>query len=62
MADFLLEIGTEEIPARMIAAAEAELQRRVGELFARERLGTVVVDAYSTPGFLPFRFRVGSPP
>jgi len=38
MPDFLLEIGTEEIPARMIAAAQEELRRRVGELLARERL------------------------
>jgi glycyl-tRNA synthetase beta chain len=38
MADFLLEIGTEEIPARMIAAAQQELRRRVGELLHRERL------------------------
>jgi glycyl-tRNA synthetase beta chain len=38
MPDFLLEIGTEEIPARMIAAAQDELRRRVSELLARERL------------------------
>src|SRR6266496_2094753 len=38
MPDFLLEIGAEEIPARMIAAAQQELQRRVTELLARERL------------------------
>ena len=38
MADFLLEIGLEEVPARMIAGAEAELGRRVNELLARERL------------------------
>ena len=38
MPDFLLEIGTEEIPARMIADAQAELRRRVGDLLERERL------------------------
>jgi len=38
MPDFLLEVGTEEIPARMIAAAQDELRRRVGELLERERL------------------------
>ena len=38
MADFLLEIGLDEVPARMIAGAEAELGRRVNELLARERL------------------------
>src|ERR1700690_4206127 len=38
MPDFLLEIGTEEIPARMIAVAQEELQRRVSDLLNRERL------------------------
>ena len=38
MPDFLLEIGTEEIPARMIASAQQELQRRVTDLLTRERL------------------------
>jgi glycyl-tRNA synthetase beta chain len=51
MADFLLELGLEEIPARMIAGAEAELGRRVTELLTRERLlderGTITT--YSTP-------------
>lgn len=50
MADFLLEIGTEEIPARMIDGAQAELARRVGDLLTRERLvETVDVTPYSTP-------------
>jgi glycyl-tRNA synthetase beta chain len=51
MADFLLEIGLEEVPARMIAAAEAELGKRVGELLKRERLLSNVakVATYSTP-------------
>jgi glycyl-tRNA synthetase beta chain len=38
MPDFLLEIGTEEIPARMIDAASEELRQRVGKLLERERL------------------------
>jgi glycyl-tRNA synthetase beta chain len=38
MPDFLLEIGSEEIPARMIAGAQEELQRRVTDLLGRERL------------------------
>ena len=38
MADFLLEIGLEEVPARMIAGAEAELGKRVSDLLTRERL------------------------
>jgi len=51
MADFLLEIGLDEIPARMIAGAEAELGKRVRELLERERLLGVVarVKTYSTP-------------
>src|ERR1019366_5023796 len=38
MAEFLFEIGLEEVPARMIAGAEAELQRRVVAMLERERL------------------------
>ncbi|MGO9938374.1 MAG: glycine--tRNA ligase subunit beta [Terracidiphilus sp.] len=51
MADFLLEIGLEEVPARMIAGAEAELARRVTELLTRERLlgEGAKITTYSTP-------------
>jgi glycyl-tRNA synthetase beta chain len=51
MADFLLEIGLEEIPARMIAGAEAELGKRVGDLLTRERLlgSRGKLTTYSTP-------------
>ena len=47
----MLEIGLEEVPARMIAGAEAELGRRVHELLARERLlgATAKLTTYSTP-------------
>jgi glycyl-tRNA synthetase beta chain len=38
MPDFLLEIGCEEIPARMIDAASQELRERVAALLGRERL------------------------
>src|SRR5271170_1213193 len=57
MADFLLEIGLEEIPARMIAGAEAELGRRVSELLTRERLLPAggKVTTYSTPRRLAVR-------
>ncbi len=44
MPDFLLEIGCEEIPARMIDAASLELRERVAKLLQREHLspaGTV---------------------
>ncbi|HLY42611.1 MAG TPA: glycine--tRNA ligase subunit beta, partial [Terracidiphilus sp.] len=51
MPDFLLEIGLEEVPARMIAGAEAELGRRVTELLTRERLlnADAKVSTFSTP-------------
>ena len=38
MAEFLFEIGLEEVPARMIAGAQAELQKRVVGMLERERL------------------------
>jgi glycyl-tRNA synthetase beta chain len=55
MADLLFEIGLEEVPARMIAAAEAELLRRTVALLGRERLLPERFDllsgaaSYSTP-------------
>ena len=58
MAEFLLEIGLEEIPARMIAAAQTELARRVETLLTRQRLlaeGQPVVTSYSTPRRLAVR-------
>jgi glycyl-tRNA synthetase beta chain len=38
MPDFLLEIGCEEVPARMIDAASLELRARLNTLLQRERL------------------------
>ena len=55
MADLLLEIGLEEIPARMIAAAEAELARRIEGLLSRQRLGGTNITSYSTPRRLAVR-------
>jgi glycyl-tRNA synthetase beta chain len=49
MADFLLEIGSEEIPARMIDAASRELRERVGELLRRERLAAGEVAHFDSP-------------
>lgn len=51
MADFLLEIGLEEVPARMIAGAEAELGRRLTDLLTRERLlgPDAKISTFSTP-------------
>src|SRR5580698_2569196 len=57
MPELLLEIGLEEIPARMIAAAEAELARRVEGVLTRARLldAAAVVTSYSTPRRLAVR-------
>ena len=68
MPDFLLEIGLEEIPARMIDDARSELVKRMAALLARESLmkptdGKPVEDesswtafaSYSTPRRLAFR-------
>jgi glycyl-tRNA synthetase beta chain len=50
MPDFLLEIGCEEIPARMLDPASQELQRRVSDLLKAERLAdSPEVLSLSTP-------------
>src|SRR5579862_9435816 len=49
MPDFLLEVGCEEIPARMIDAASKELRARVGSLLQRERLSATEVRSFETP-------------
>ncbi len=52
MSDFLFEIGLEEVPARMIAGAQAELLKRVLALLTRERLLAdtgAEAQSYSTP-------------
>ncbi|MGA9391797.1 MAG: glycine--tRNA ligase subunit beta [Candidatus Sulfotelmatobacter sp.] len=49
MPDFLLEIGCEEIPARMIDAASQELRERVTALLIRERLAASEVIHFDTP-------------
>ncbi|HLY98390.1 MAG TPA: glycine--tRNA ligase subunit beta [Candidatus Angelobacter sp.] len=60
MPDFLLEIGCEEIPARMLDAARSELVERVAALLVRESLlkpeaGWTPFASYSTPRRLAFR-------
>ncbi len=49
--EFLFEIGLEEVPARMIAGAQAELCKRVLAMLTRERLVSPDAEAagYSTP-------------
>jgi glycyl-tRNA synthetase beta chain len=49
MPDFLLEIGCEEIPARMIDAASQELRERLGALLSRERLAASEIAHFDTP-------------
>ena len=51
MPDFLLEIGLEEVPARMIASAQAELLKRTLALLTREQFISAdpVAHSYSTP-------------
>ncbi len=50
MPDFLLEIGCEEIPARMIDAGAQELRERVGKLLERERLfPSGALSSFDTP-------------
>jgi glycyl-tRNA synthetase beta chain len=49
MPDFILEIGCEEIPARMIADGSQELCQRVTALLNRERLTAKEITAFDTP-------------
>jgi glycyl-tRNA synthetase beta chain len=49
MPDFLLEIGTEEIPARMIQGASQELQKRIEELLAKNSLPHQGIKRSETP-------------
>ncbi len=51
MPDFLLEIGLEEVPSRMLAAAQQELAARVDTLLHEHRLleSAFQITAFSTP-------------
>jgi len=50
MPDFLLEIGCEEVPARMLDAGAQDLRERVSKLLERERLAPrVAVAQFDTP-------------
>src|SRR6185503_18987618 len=49
MADFLLELLSEEIPARMQASARNELARLFAECAQNAGLGTGPIDVFSTP-------------
>ena len=49
MADFLLELRSEEIPARMQAKARNDLARLFAECTAEAGLTTGAIDTFSTP-------------
>ncbi|MGC1371608.1 MAG: glycine--tRNA ligase subunit beta [Candidatus Sulfotelmatobacter sp.] len=49
MPDFLLEIGCEEIPARMLMDAEQDLLRRITRILGNEKLEYESVNPFSTP-------------
>lgn len=49
MSHFVLEIGTEEIPARFLANTERELTERFAALLQENRLGYEKTEAHSTP-------------
>ena len=53
MPDLLIEIGCEEIPARMLDTAREEFAKRVTDLLERERLtvqrAEAAVSSFSTP-------------
>jgi glycyl-tRNA synthetase beta chain len=51
MAEFLFEIGLEEVPARMISGAQAELEQRMVKMLERERLVASGVESrsFATP-------------
>src|SRR5271170_392837 len=49
MPDFLLEIGCEEIPARMIDAASLDLRERIHKLLEREHLSAGAISSLDSP-------------
>ena len=49
MSDLLLEIGCEEIPARMVPDALAQMAEKAKELFARERVSHKEIRIMGTP-------------
>jgi glycyl-tRNA synthetase beta chain len=49
MPDFLLEIGCEEIPARMIDPAALELRERLQKMLERERLPAARITQFDSP-------------
>lgn len=48
-AEFLLEIGCEEIPARFLPGASQQLKQNIEQVLSDHSLGFDEIDAYSTP-------------
>jgi glycyl-tRNA synthetase beta chain len=49
MTDFLLELRSEEIPARMQAKAKEDLARLLGEALAKAGLAAEIIETFATP-------------
>ena len=49
MSDFVLEIGTEELPARFLAGLERELAERFGSALGEAGYEGWALHAFSTP-------------
>lgn len=49
MPDVLLEVGTEELPARFVEPARRQLEHALGEELSRERLPAVRLRSWATP-------------
>ncbi|HEV7503062.1 MAG TPA: glycine--tRNA ligase subunit beta, partial [Vicinamibacteria bacterium] len=49
MAEFLLEIGSEEIPASWLPGLTEQMRDRFRDLARREHLEPETVESYSTP-------------
>ena len=49
MTDFLLELLSEEIPARMQAKAQADLARLFAEQLSAAGLAAQAIETYATP-------------
>ena len=57
MADFLLEVGTEELPADFVSSAIAQWQNKVPASLAQEFLNPAAVEYYGTPRRLAILIR-----
>ncbi|MFT8414031.1 MAG: glycine--tRNA ligase subunit beta, partial [Oenococcus oeni] len=49
MADYLLEIGLEEIPAHLVTESENQLIERIKNFFSDNLLDYKKIQAFSTP-------------